>query len=143
MPISLKPLNCFQADSVQRVRKSNRHLIRSSLVSRTGLSLDDDLDVNPLEIDVNNIYTPWTRWSRCKKKCKQVRKRYCTFSAICGSNVLKVKFGRNFMLSDVAPTKTRDPWFISSHRQDFSNKSSIPVLCWLVKTKILRKSGRE
>lgn len=74
------------------VRKSNRHLVRSSVVSRSGLSLEDgkDLDLNPLEINVNNIYTPWTRWSRCKKKCKQVRKRYCTLPAMCGTNVLKV-----------------------------------------------------
>jgi rRNA maturation endonuclease Nob1 len=85
----------FQELSSKRVRKSNRDLVRSSLVSREDLSLEEDvrledLGLNPLEIDVNNIYTPWTRWSRCKKKCKQVRKRFCTLSAICGSNVLKV-----------------------------------------------------
>ena len=85
-----KHFSSFQDVSLTRVRKSNRHLIRSSMISRSGLSLKDDLDLNPLEINVNNIYTPWTRWSRCKKKCKQVRKRFCTLSAICGSNVLKV-----------------------------------------------------
>jgi hypothetical protein len=44
---------------------------------------------NPLDFNVNAIYTKWSKWSRCRKKCKQVRKRYCTVPAICGSNVLR------------------------------------------------------
>ncbi len=104
-------MNCllFQDSGL---KKSNRHLVRSSVVSRGGLSLEDDkdLDLNPLEINVNNIYTPWTRWSRCKKKCKQVRKRYCTLPAMCGTNVLKVVTSKN---DDVVVVVVEDKIVIS------------------------------
>ena len=29
------------------------------------------------KIDVNRIYTSWSRWSRCSRKCKQKRERRC------------------------------------------------------------------
>ena len=29
------------------------------------------------KIDVNHIYTSWSRWSRCSRKCKQKRERRC------------------------------------------------------------------
>jgi hypothetical protein len=51
-----------------------------------------DKFVDPKSININSIYTPWSNWSRCKRKCKQVRKRYCTVPTICGSNVLKVNY---------------------------------------------------
>ena len=24
------------------------------------------------EVDINRIYSPWSRWSRCSRRCKQV-----------------------------------------------------------------------
>ena len=42
------------------------------------------------DINLSTIYTPWTKWSKChRRRCKKVRKRYCTVPYICGTNVLK------------------------------------------------------
>ena len=47
----------------------------------------------PKRIDINLIYTPWSRWSKCRPKrgCKQVRRRRCAEPAICGTSIVKVK----------------------------------------------------
>ena len=37
-------------------------------------SLDGDA-ISGLDFNINAIYTKWSKWSRCRKKCKQVRKR--------------------------------------------------------------------
>lgn len=34
-------------------------------------------------------YSEWTPWSKCRKRCKQVRRRYCLQAEICQSNILK------------------------------------------------------
>ena len=55
--------------------QSNRHLIKSGGESN--------------HIGVDEIYTPWSRWSKCRRKCKQIRKRMCAMPEICGKNILK------------------------------------------------------
>ena len=55
----------------------------------TSASALDDAAISGLDFNINAIYTKWSKWSRCRKKCKQVRKRYCTVPAICGQNVLR------------------------------------------------------
>ena len=37
-----------------------------------GAAIEDD-GFSGLDFNVNAIYTKWSKWSRCKKKCKQVR----------------------------------------------------------------------
>ena len=37
-----------------------------------GATFEDD-GFSGLDFNVNAIYTKWSKWSRCKKKCKQVR----------------------------------------------------------------------
>ena len=74
---------------------TNRKLIRSDSDRWT---IEEDQIMDPKTIEIDAIYTPWTNWSRCKRKCKgkQMRKRYCKIPAICGSNVLKVSFYQIF-----------------------------------------------
>ena len=38
-----------------------------------GAALQDDDGFSGLDFNINAIYTKWSKWSRCKKKCKQVR----------------------------------------------------------------------
>ncbi len=43
-----------------------------------------------IAIDIDNVYTPWGKWSKCKRRsCKQIRKRLCTNPQFCQSHVLK------------------------------------------------------
>ena len=35
------------------------------------------------------IYSKWSKWSRCRRKCRQVRRRRCIDSTICGRTILK------------------------------------------------------
>ena len=48
---------------------------------------------DPQELEINAIYTSWSRWSRCSRKCKQRRQRNCAVPAICGSAVIKMERG--------------------------------------------------
>lgn len=41
------------------------------------------------DVDYNEIYDPWSEWSRCKRRCKQVRMRNCIKHEICQSTILK------------------------------------------------------
>ena len=45
------------------------------------------------EMEINAIYTNWSRWSRCSRKCKQRRQRSCAVPAICGNAVIKMSRG--------------------------------------------------
>lgn len=44
-------------------------------------------------MDINEIYTSWSRWSRCSRRCKQRRERQCAVPDICGSAVVKMERG--------------------------------------------------
>ena len=35
------------------------------------------------------LYSKWTKWSRCRKKCRQVRRRRCINYERCGKTILK------------------------------------------------------
>lgn len=37
----------------------------------------------------DDIYSEWTPWSRCRKRCKQVRTRVCIAQEYCSSTILK------------------------------------------------------
>ena len=39
-------------------------------------------------IDINDMYAPWGKWSKCRKR-KQNRNRICIMPEGCGSNILK------------------------------------------------------
>ena len=41
----------------------------------TSASALDEAAISGLDFNINAIYTKWSKWSRCRKKCKQVRKR--------------------------------------------------------------------
>ena len=64
------------------------------------------------EVDINRIYSPWSRWSRCSRRCKQVspdlsrkvskyiyliilqrRERVCSVPAVCGAAVVRMERG--------------------------------------------------
>ena len=89
----------LQVTSTQSVQPSKPKKVNSMLLKsgeenlprkeRGRLWIESNLD-NPKNIEIDDIYTPWTRWSGCRKKCKQRRKRFCTMPTICGSNVLRV-----------------------------------------------------
>ena len=49
--------------------------------------------VDPHAMEINAIYTGWSRWSRCSRKCKQRRQRHCAVPNICGSAVIKMERG--------------------------------------------------
>ena len=47
---------------------------RAAAAAAAAASLDGDA-ISGLDFNINAIYTKWSKWSRCRKKCKQVRKR--------------------------------------------------------------------
>ncbi len=67
---------------------------RVRILSRLGRSsnrseeADGGGSSNPMDINVSSIYTSWSKWSRCRRSCKQVRRRECAVAAICGAQVL-------------------------------------------------------
>ena len=72
------------ADSWRQSNDNNKSLdIRAAT--------DDRNDTK--EVDINQIYTHWSRWSRCSRKCKQRRERRCAVPSICGSAVVKMERG--------------------------------------------------
>ena len=74
----------------------NKFLLRSGLEGLQGLlksvNFSSPSSSSGSGIDVDAIYTKWSPWSPCRKRCRQVRKRFCTVPAICGKNVLKVRY---------------------------------------------------
>ena len=84
-------------------KNSNRDLLRSgqesALATEQGrlwikeVAASSEIMKIPKDIVIDDIYTPWSRWSRCRckrKGAKQVRRRRCAHPAICGRNVIKV-----------------------------------------------------
>ena len=45
------------------------------------------------EVNIDEIYTSWSRWSRCSRRCKQRRERRCSNPDVCGSAVIKMERG--------------------------------------------------
>lgn len=39
--------------------------------------------------DIDGLYSPWGPWSRCQKRCRQVRMRRCLNPSRCGGAILK------------------------------------------------------
>ena len=88
-------------------QESNNKLIKSARSSKridpsrrqdfNNLTSPSDKNIDNLSegdtIDVNRIYTPWSRWSRCSRKCKQKRERRCAVPQICGSAVVRMERG--------------------------------------------------
>ena len=92
-----------QATNVPSHQGQNKFLLRSGLEGLFQLkSVNSTSQLfnpsSPSEIDVDAIYTHWAPWSPCRRRCRQIRKRFCTVPAICGKNVLKVmqKFPNDF-----------------------------------------------
>ena len=48
---------------------------------------------DPNEMEISAIYTSWSGWSRCSRKCKQKRQRHCAVPSVCGSAVIKMERG--------------------------------------------------
>jgi hypothetical protein len=45
------------------------------------------------EMDIDELYTDWGRWSKCSRRCKQKRQRHCSVPSICGAAVVKMERG--------------------------------------------------
>ncbi|KAK3878927.1 hypothetical protein Pcinc_016470 [Petrolisthes cinctipes] len=66
----------------------------SQLTSTTSwMSSLSDLGPHDLADLGGNLYTGWSTWSRCSRRCKQRRRRSCRVSAVCGKAVLKEERG--------------------------------------------------
>lgn len=52
----------------------------------TGSSLEEAV---PNLRDRNSLYSSWSTWSRCNRKCKQIRTRHCRNPSECGTNLLR------------------------------------------------------
>jgi hypothetical protein len=50
-----------------------------------------DATVGTLSYD--DIYSEWSKWSKCRRRCKQVRTRQCVSTDYCGSTILKEERG--------------------------------------------------
>ncbi|XP_069947479.1 uncharacterized protein [Cherax quadricarinatus] len=72
-----RPHNSYNAPG----RGGRAKLVGSSLASN---SIHPDL----VELG-GGLYTDWTNWSRCSRRCKQRRRRSCRVPAVCGTAVLK------------------------------------------------------
>ena len=51
--------------------KSGRSLWPVEAANLTSDSVGGTLE-GETEVDINRIYSPWSRWSRCSRRCKQV-----------------------------------------------------------------------
>ena len=40
-------------------------------------------------LSYDDIYSEWSKWSKCRRRCKQVRTRHCVSSDYCRSTILK------------------------------------------------------
>ena len=77
-----------------RAGDSHRHWkARSEKNSEKSEPLAEENDVNEDEMDISEIYTSWSRWTRCSRRCKQKRERQCAVPSICGSAVVKMERG--------------------------------------------------
>ena len=68
-------------------RGGHRNKLRLNL---TGVATGS---VGPNEMEISAIYTQWSGWSRCSRRCKQKRQRHCAEPTICGSAVIKMERG--------------------------------------------------
>lgn len=66
-------------------------------------------------VSYDDIYSEWSKWSKCRKRCKQVRTRVCKSPAFCQSTILKEE--RN-CTGDRCQART------NSDRQDTSHSHS-------------------
>ncbi|KAI1292237.1 Coagulation factor X [Halotydeus destructor] len=41
----------------------------------------------------NDVYSEWSAWKRCNRRCKQVRTRVCKVNEVCGTTILKEERG--------------------------------------------------
>ena len=95
--------NTSEVQTTKNNSNSNRDLLRSgresALATEQGrlwikeVAASSEIMKIPKDIVIDDIYTPWSRWSRCRckrKGAKQVRRRRCAHPAICGRNVIKV-----------------------------------------------------
>ena len=77
--------------------RSSKRIDPSSRQVFNNLTSPGDKNIENLSegdtIDVNRIYTPWSRWSRCSRRCKQKRERRCSAPQICGSAVVRMERG--------------------------------------------------
>ena len=91
--------------------KSGRSLWPVEAANLTSDSVGGTLE-GETEVDINRIYSPWSRWSRCSRRCKQVspdlsrmvskyiyliilqrRERVCSVPAVCGAAVVRMERG--------------------------------------------------
>ena len=95
--------NLFQGEE-NDVRLSNSEMVKSGDSSglwrahsfqnpKLNLSFPQHAGQPDLEMNIDEIYTDWTRWSRCSRHCKQKRARHCALPHICGSAVIKMERG--------------------------------------------------
>lgn len=78
-------------------------------------------DVNATEISstampdasYDDIYSEWSQWKRCNRRCKQVRTRTCKSNQICGTTVLKEERGctggRCMLTTNLPTTDQQEP----------------------------------
>ena len=55
---------------------------------KSGTTKNIDTKSSSYMIDINDMYAPWGKWSKCRKR-KQNRTRICIMPEGCGSNILK------------------------------------------------------
>ena len=87
-------------DSNSELIKSGRALRRRDHSRRKhfNLTLSHDETIDDLsegdQIDINRIYTPWSRWSRCSRRCKQKRERRCAEPQVRSCGITRVNMDR-------------------------------------------------
>lgn len=79
---------------------SNKYFVRSFQKFRTKAAnlTQDRTDKNSHviteeEMDIDELYTSWGRWSKCSRRCKQKRQRLCSKPSVCGNAVVKMERG--------------------------------------------------
>ena len=52
-------------------------------------SIPGQINMQSDTLSYDDIYSEWSKWSKCRRRCKQVRTRHCVSSDYCGSTILK------------------------------------------------------
>ncbi|XP_054166620.1 coagulation factor X-like [Oppia nitens] len=52
-------------------------------------SLNDTIDPTVNKLSYDDIYSDWSKWSKCRRRCKQVRTRQCVSAEHCGTTIVK------------------------------------------------------